>query len=108
MHFDATHPISKCIDFLLGGELHSSRAQEHLVYREIDAGFAFRLNKFLTIELYYRYFVTDAASGHFSHENRLALATTVEAQRKRWYISDRNLGEKRCQQKRWSCAIGTA
>ena len=99
---DATHPISKRTDFLLGAGLHFSRDQGHLVYRKISTGFAFRWHKFLTIEPYYHYSVSDSASGRFSHENRLALATTVGTSWRHWHISDRNLGERRFQETRRS------
>lgn len=99
---DAAHPLSKSTDFLLGTELHFSRDQGHLVYRKIGTGFAFRWRKFLTIEPYYQYSLSDTTAGRFSHENRLALATTVGAPWKRWYVSDRNLGERRFQETRRS------
>lgn len=99
---DAAHPLSKSTDFLLGTELHFSRDQGHLVYRKIGTGFAFRWYKFLTLEPYYQYSLSDATAGRFSHENRLALATTVGAPWKRWYVSDRNLGERRFQETRRS------
>lgn len=92
---NGVHPISKRTEFLLGTEFHYSRDQGHLVYRKIGTGFAFRWYKFLTIEPYYQYSVSDSVSGGFSHENRLALAATVGAPWKRWYISDRNTGERR-------------
>jgi len=99
---DATHPISKSTDFLLGAGLHFSRDQGHLVCRKISTGFAFRWYKFLTLEPYYQYSASDSAAGRFSHENRVAFATTVGAPWKRWYVSDRNLGERRFQDTRRS------
>ncbi|MEJ2008905.1 MAG: DUF2490 domain-containing protein [Acidobacteriota bacterium] len=96
------HPVSKSTNLLLGAGLHFSRDQGNLVYRKISTGLAFHWWKFLILEPYYQYSVRDSADGSLSHENRLAFATTVGAPWKRWYVSDRNLGERRFQDTRRS------
>lgn len=97
---DAAHPFSKNVDFLLSAGLHFSGDRGHLTYRKFSTGFAFRLSKYLGIEPYYEYSLSDSTFGRFSHDNRLAMAATVGAPWKRWYISDRNLGEQHFQQTR--------
>jgi Protein of unknown function (DUF2490) len=94
-YIDAAHSLSKNTDFLLGGGLHISRDQGHIVYRRLSTGFAFHWRRFLTAEPYYQYSYSDEAGNTFQTENRLAFATTVGAPLKHWELSDRNLGERR-------------
>ena len=95
MNFSATHQLNEKTDLLIGAGLRYGNDQGHLIYRRITSGFAFHWRKFLTLEPYYQYSVSDSLSGPLTPENRLAIATTIGTPWKRWYLSDRNLGERR-------------
>ena len=95
--FNASHAMSERTDFLIGAGLRYGNDQGHLTYRRVTTGFAFHLRRFLTIQPYYQYSVSDSLSGPLEPENRLALATIVGVPWKRWALSDRNLGERRFQ-----------
>jgi hypothetical protein len=93
--FAASHPLSDRTEFQIGAGLRYGNDQGHLIYRRISSGFAFHWHKLLTLEPYYQYSVSDSLAGPLTPENRLAFATTVGTPWKRWYFSDRNLGERR-------------
>jgi Protein of unknown function (DUF2490) len=95
MDFSATHQLNEKTDLLIGAGLRYGNDQGHLIYRRITSGFAFHWRKFLTLEPYYQYSVSDSLSGPLTPENRLAFAATVSVPWKRWRIRDRNLGERR-------------
>jgi hypothetical protein len=92
---NGTHPMSEKTDFLLGAGIRYGNDQGHLTYRRITTGFAFHLHRFVTLQPYYQYSVSDSFSGPLTPENRLALATIIGIPWKRWFVSDRNLGERR-------------
>lgn len=92
---DGTHPLSEKADFRVGTGIRYGNDQGHLTYRRITTGFAYHWNRFITVEPYYQYSVSDSLSGLASPENRLALATTFGVPWKHWRVSDRNLGERR-------------
>ena len=94
-NIDAAHAVSRNTDFLLGGGLHYSQDQGHIVYRKFSTGFAFHWHKFLTAEPYYLFSQNDEPGAVYQYENRLAFATIVRAPLRHWEIRDRNLGERR-------------
>lgn len=102
MSFDAAHPLSERVDFLLSTGIRYSNDLGHLSYRRITTGFAFRWHKYFTFEPFYQYSVSDSIFGPLTPENRLGFATTVGAPWKRWWISDRNRGEWRFRENRRS------
>ena len=95
LDFSATHQLNENTDLLIGAGLRYGNDQGHLIYRRISSGFAFHWHKFLTLEPYYQYVVSDSLSGPITPENRLAFAATVGTSWKGWYVGDRNLGERR-------------
>lgn len=90
-----SHAMSKRTDFLIGAGLRYGNDQGHLTYRRVATGFAFHWHRFLTLQPYYQYSVSDSLSGPLEPENRLALATIVAIPWKRWLLRDRNLEERR-------------
>jgi hypothetical protein len=92
---NGTHPLGAKTDFLLGAGIRYGNDQGHLTYRRITTGFAFHWHRFLTLQPYYQYSVSDSFAGPLTPENRLAFATTVGVPWRGWELSDRNLGERR-------------
>ena len=78
-NIDAAHAVSRNTDFLLGGGLHYSQDQGHIVYRKFSTGLAFHWHKFLTAEPYYLFSQNDEPGAVYQYENRLAFATIVRA-----------------------------
>lgn len=89
------HPLSESTELLVGGELRYGDDQGHTIYRKISSGFAFHWHRFVTLEPYYQYSVSDSLTGAITPENRIAFAATAGTPWKRWELSDRNTGERR-------------
>ena len=94
MDFSATHQLDEKTDFLIGAELRYGNDQGHLTYRRITTGFPFHWRKFLTLEPYYQYSVSDSFVRTLDAQNRLAFAATVNSL-ETLELRDRNLGERR-------------
>lgn len=62
------------------------------------ANLAIKLNRYVTLSPgYFGLFQPRLADGTPQHENRARLALTLTLPRRGWYLSDRNLGERRFQ-----------
>jgi len=83
------------VDFVLYGTLRVGRNVTHPVDERIGAGFAIKVNKYLTVTPFYFHSTTQPFRFVHAYENRLNLNTTVRFPIKKFTLSDRNVFERR-------------
>ena len=88
-------PVTKQIDFTLGGTLRIGRDFSHLVDERVGAGFSFKFGKYITVSPNYQHIGMQPFAGRRVWENRLSLPVQVRFDVGRFRFTDRNLIERR-------------
>ena len=88
-------PVTKKVDFVLYGTLRVGRNITHPVDERIGAGFAIKVNKYLTVTPFYFHSTIQPFRSVHAYENRLNLNSTVRFPLKKFTLSDRNVFERR-------------
>ena len=88
-------PVTKQIDFTLGGTLRFGRDFSHPVDERAGAGFSFKAGKYVTISPNYQHIGMQPFAGRRVWENRLSLPVQVKFNLGDFRLTDRNLYERR-------------
>ena len=88
-------PVTKQIDFTLGGTLRFGRDFSHTVDERVGAGFSFKLGQHFTISPNYQHIGMQPFAGRRVWENRLSLPAQVKFNLGDFRLTDRNLYERR-------------
>jgi hypothetical protein len=88
-------PVTKQIDFTLGGTLRIGRDFSRPVDERVGAGFSFKFGKYITVSPNYQHIGMQPFAGRRVWENRLSLPVQVRFDVGRFRFTDRNLIERR-------------
>jgi hypothetical protein len=88
-------PVTKQIDFTLGGTLRIGRDFSQPVDERVGAGFSFKFGKYITVSPNYQHIAMQPFAGRRVWENRLSLPVQVRFDVGRFRLTDRNLIERR-------------
>jgi hypothetical protein len=88
-------PVTKEIDFTLGGTLRVGRDISHPVDERVGAGFSFRFGKYITVSPNYQHIGMQPFPGRRVWENRLSFPVQLRFNLGSFRITDRNLFERR-------------
>jgi hypothetical protein len=88
-------PVTKQIDFTLGGTLRFGRDISHPVDERVGAGFSFKFGKYITVSPNYQHIGMQPFAGRRVWENRLSLPVQIRFNLGAFRLTDRNLFERR-------------
>jgi hypothetical protein len=88
-------PVTKQIDFLLGGTLRFGRDLSHPVDERVGAGFSIKFGKYITVSPNYQHIGMQPFAGRRIWENRLTLPILLRFNVGEFRLSDRNQFERR-------------
>lgn len=88
-------PVTKQIDFTLGGTLRFGRDISHPVDERVGAGFSFKFGKYITVSPNYQHIGMQPFAGRRVWENRLSLPVQIRFNLGDFRLTDRNLFERR-------------
>ena len=88
-------PVTKQIDFTLGGTLRLGRDVSHAIDERVGAGFSFRFGKYVSISPNYQHIGMQPFAGRRVWENRLTLPILLRFNVGQFRLSDRNQIERR-------------
>ena len=88
-------PVTKQIDFTLGGTLRIGRDVGNLIDERVGAGFSFKFGKYITVSPNYQHIGMQPFAGRRVWENRLSLPVQVRFEIGKFRLTDRNLFERR-------------
>ena len=88
-------PVTKQIDFTLGGTLRFGRDISHPVDERVGAGFSVKLGKYITISPNYQHIGMQPFAGRRVWESRLSVPVQVRFNVGEFRLTDRNLFERR-------------
>ena len=88
-------PVTKTIDFNIGGQLRLGRDIRHPVDERVGVGFTFKFGKYLTVAPNFQAIGMQPFRGRRIWENRLSLPITLRFNAGKFRLSDRNLFERR-------------
>jgi hypothetical protein len=88
-------PVTKQIDFTLGGTLRLGRDFSHPVDERVGAGFSFKFGKYVTVSPNYQHIGMQPFAGRRVWENRLSLPVQLRFEIGKFRLTDRNLFERR-------------
>ncbi len=88
-------PVTKQIDFTLGGTLRIGRDFSNLVDERVGAGFSFKFGKYITVSPNYQHIGMQPFAGRRVWENRLSLPVQVRFEIGKFRLTNRNLFERR-------------
>jgi hypothetical protein len=88
-------PVTKQIDFTLGGTLRLGRDFGRPVDERVGAGFSFKLGKYVTVSPNYQHIGMQPFAGRRIWENRLSVPVQVRFDVGHFRLTDRNLFERR-------------
>jgi len=88
-------PVTKQIDFTLGGTLRIGRDFNRPVDERVGAGFSFKLGKYVTVSPNYLHIGMQPFAGRRVWENRLSVPAQVRFDLGGFRLTDRNLFERR-------------
>jgi hypothetical protein len=88
-------PVTKQVDFVLGGQLRLGRDLSNPVDERIGAGFSFKIGRYITVSPNYQHIAMQPFAGRRIWENRLSLPVQLRFDVGRFRVTDRNLFERR-------------
>lgn len=88
-------PVTKQIDFILGGGARIGRGFSHPVDERVGAGFSFKFGKYLTVSPNYQHIGMQPFAGRRIWENRLSLPVQLRFNIGDFRLTERNLFERR-------------
>ena len=88
-------PVTKQIDFTLGGTLRIGRDFHRPVDERVGAGFSFKLGRYVTVSPNYQHIGMQPFAGRRVWENRLSVPVQLRFELGEFKVTDRNLFERR-------------
>ncbi len=88
-------PVTKQIDFTLGGTLRIGRDFSNPIDERVGAGFSFKFGKYITVSPHYQHIGMQPFAGRRVWENRLSLPVQVRFDIGKFRLTVRNLFERR-------------